>query len=167
MQITINDANILIDLVELDLLSQFFALNFEFHTTDFVIAELYISQLQAFQSFIDAQKLRIRVFNSEELNNIANLLQSNLSMADCSVLYLAKQNNACLLTGDGNLRKTAERQNIAVKGILFVFDELVIQSQLQPQEAIDKLNQLMRINKRLPVADCNNLLTKWANRITP
>jgi hypothetical protein len=40
MKIHINDANILIDLVHLDLVVPFLALNFELYTTDFVFAEL-------------------------------------------------------------------------------------------------------------------------------
>jgi hypothetical protein len=40
MRIIVNDANILIDLVELQLLPQFFALEFEFYTTTLILEEL-------------------------------------------------------------------------------------------------------------------------------
>ena len=39
MRIVVNDANILIDLVELELLPHFFDLEFEFQTTDLIIDE--------------------------------------------------------------------------------------------------------------------------------
>ena len=40
MKIFINDANVLIDLVELDLVSEFASLPYELHTTDFVLNEI-------------------------------------------------------------------------------------------------------------------------------
>lgn len=40
MKIHINDANILMDIVQLDLASVFLELNFELYTTDFVFAEI-------------------------------------------------------------------------------------------------------------------------------
>lgn len=40
MKLLINDANILIDIVKLEIVEAFFALDFDLHTTDFVLAEL-------------------------------------------------------------------------------------------------------------------------------
>ena len=40
MTIVVNDANILIDLVKLELLQSFFNLSFEFYTTDLVLGDL-------------------------------------------------------------------------------------------------------------------------------
>lgn len=44
MIVVVNDANILIDLVKLQLLPNFFGLEFEFYTTDLVLDELYDEQ---------------------------------------------------------------------------------------------------------------------------
>lgn len=44
MKVVINDANILIDIVKLELLLQFSKLNFEMYTTDFVVEELNLEQ---------------------------------------------------------------------------------------------------------------------------
>jgi len=40
MILLVNDANILIDLLKIDLLAAFFRLSYEFHVTDFVTAEI-------------------------------------------------------------------------------------------------------------------------------
>ncbi len=40
MILLVNDANILIDLLKIDLLKQFFQLQYEFHITDIVVAEI-------------------------------------------------------------------------------------------------------------------------------
>ena len=44
MIIIVNDANILIDLVELKILHLFFQLEFEFHTTNLILEELFVEQ---------------------------------------------------------------------------------------------------------------------------
>ena len=44
MKILINDANILIDLIELELLQEFSLLEFEMCTTDFILAEIEDTQ---------------------------------------------------------------------------------------------------------------------------
>ena len=44
MTIVVNDANILIDLVKLQILNQFFGLDFQFLTTDLVLEELHDHQ---------------------------------------------------------------------------------------------------------------------------
>lgn len=168
MQIVINDANILIDLFELDLLNAFFALSFDFLVTDLVLAELHLAQAQALKPFIDAGKLAVKIFTAEELLNIAAMQTSNLSIPDCSAFYVAKMTVVgWLFTGDANLRKTAERQGCVVKGILFIFRELVAQGHLSTQDGTDKLRLLMQRNSRLPSKDCNDLLDDWARSISP
>jgi len=44
MILVVNDVNILIDLIKLDILPQFFNLKLMFHTTSFVLYELHDSQ---------------------------------------------------------------------------------------------------------------------------
>ncbi len=167
MQITISDANILIDLIQLDLLAVFFSLNFDFQTTDFIVNELYPTQQQALQPFRNSGKLKVNTFSPIEMAAISTLQRSNLSFADCSGLYVAKKESAWLLTGDGNLRKTAETESITVKGILFILDAIVVANLLLPSEATNKLNELKNINNRLPAEACNQLLAKWAAMISP
>jgi hypothetical protein len=57
MIIVVNDANILIDLVQLDLLSNFFELEFKFHTTDLVLNELHKHQQDKLLPYIEDQVL--------------------------------------------------------------------------------------------------------------
>lgn len=91
MKVAINDTNILIDLVHLDLLAVFFQLSFEFYTTDFVIEELTDStQKEAIDEFINSEKLLVHTFEGEQIIDIVNLKTKNLSITDCSVLYLTQ-----------------------------------------------------------------------------
>ncbi len=53
MKVVVNDANILIDLVKLELLPQFFALGHLFYTTDIILEELYPDQVEQLHKFIE------------------------------------------------------------------------------------------------------------------
>lgn len=154
MEIVVNDANIFIDLHTVGLLDAFFRLPLAVHTVDFVVAEISNDeQKMAVERHIEDGSLTVRGFNPAELSEILVLqstARSNLSFPDCSVWYYARKNGYALLTGDGRLRRKAEKDNVTVRGILYVFDRLVEEAVITPAEAADKLDELMSLNPRLP-----------------
>jgi predicted nucleic acid-binding protein len=77
---------------------------------------------------------------------------------------LAMQCKATLLTGDGALRKHAIAENVSVHGILWIFDRMVIQRILKPQDAAKHLRQLMKMNPRLPADECKKRLSHWTGK---
>lgn len=92
MIIIVNDANILIDLIELQLLPNFFALAFEFHTTPLVFEELEKEQQYTLLTYVDSGDLIVREMTHEQLTEINNIQKSKpaLSPQDCSAFYQAK-----------------------------------------------------------------------------
>ncbi len=84
-----------------------------------------------------------------------------LSFEDCSVWYYSKKKKGALLTGDAKLRRHAEKDNVQVRGILFVFDEIVKQNLLKPAEAALKISQLKQINPRLPINELDKRIRNW------
>ena len=71
MNLLINDANILIDIVKLDIVEAFLSLNFDLHTTDFVFAELNADQ----QESIRSGRLKIiQTENQQDFDAIMNLV---------------------------------------------------------------------------------------------
>ena len=154
MEIVVNDANIFIDLHSVGLLDVFFRLPLYVHTVDFVVAEILdAGQKKAVKQHIEDGSLTVRSFNSDELSEILGLqstARSNLSFTDCSVWYYARKNGYAMLTGDGRLRRKAEKDNVPVRGILYVFDQLVEEAVITPAVAADKLEELMSLNPRLP-----------------
>ena len=164
MRIVINDANILIDLIHLELITLFFQLEkLELKTTDFVFEELNYEQKEALQNFVDDGKLLIIDSEEEDLINISNILSQTkgLSFEDCSVWYFAKLHDGILLTGDGKLRKQSSHDGVEVRGILFIFDHLLLNGLISFEFAILKLNQLYQINDRLPIEAKNKRLDCW------
>ena len=163
MIILVNDANILIDLLKIDLLESFFQLQYEFHVTDLVAAEIQEDDITELDHFIANGSLRKKSFSFEELMQIQLLevAHKRLSIADCSCLFHARKIFAKLLTGDSVLRKTAEQEQILVHGILWIFDELIKQEVVTREQAHKKLSYLMTKNPRLPAAECKKRLQKW------
>ena len=169
MRVVINDANILIDLAKLELLDVFSKLNFELHTTDFVLEELNESQRVLIDKLILDNVLNIiKTEDIFDLMGINNLLErtNGLSFEDCSVWYYSKKMNGILLTGDGKLRKQARKDEIEVKGIIYIFDELIDQGLISYGIAILRMKQLVQLNVRLPKAEIEKRLAEWeANNI--
>ncbi len=165
MRIIINDANILIDLVHLDLTNVFFQLKeLELKTTDFVFEELLEDQKIILNEFIDNNRLEILESVEDDLSEILNIQSqtTGLSFEDCSVWYFAQKTNGILLTGDGKLRKQSSQNGIEVKGILYIFDQLLIQELISFDLAILKINQLYELNDRLPIEAKNERINSWS-----
>ncbi len=166
MKIIVNDANILIDLVELELLPQFFQLDFEFHTTDLILEELLENQFDEFVTYIESGRLIVNEISEEDLVEIINLQISKptLSEQDCSAIYQAENKNAILITSDNALRKFAKQRNVDVHGHLWVFDCLVDNNILTGDQAKQKLEQLTNvINPKLglPAHECSKRIRNW------
>jgi predicted nucleic acid-binding protein len=90
----------------------------------------------------------------------------NVSVTDCSVWYYAKQHDYILLTGDRQLRVRAIGANVAVKGIVFVFDLMVEHRLITPTFAADKLEELYHINQRLPKKIIQERLDSWRSNFS-
>ncbi|MCK5323684.1 MAG: hypothetical protein KAJ45_06035 [Desulfobulbaceae bacterium] len=159
----VNDANILIDLLKIDLLDSFFQLEYDFQVTDMAFAEIQEANATDLSFFLDNGLLTRQGFSFEELLRIQFLEVENpaISIADCSCLYLSRKVSATLLTGDAALRRVAEQNDIPVHGILWVFDEMVDGGIISKQEARDKLFELMELNPRLPAKECQKRIKAW------
>ena len=164
-RIVISDANVIIDLLSVSLLEAFFALPCEISTTDFVISEITRPEQQKIiQKFVKSKKLSVVSFDADEFSEVI-LLRSkcpnNATIEDCSVWYYAKKVNGRLLTGDAKLRSAAEKDNVKVSGILFLFDNFVEYGILTASEAAENLESLMTCNIRLPKGECLSRIRKW------
>lgn len=147
MRIAVTDACIFIDLLELTMVSPFFSLNLEVHTTTDVMSELYQEQQEILKAYQTVGKLMVHNLTSEDLLAIqAADYPKALSQQDKSVIHLATQLEAMLLSSDGVVRKYAQKSAIETHGIFWVFDQLVDQRLLAKDSAISKLSQLMNGN---------------------
>ena len=165
-RLVVSDTNILIDLVKLGILVDFFFLPWEIHTTDFVMDELTDSaQNEAVMHFYKRGRLIVGSLSEEDIAAVferSSQPACRLSPTDLSVLHYASKIDGCsILTGDKLLRETAEKEGTEVHGILFVFDALVDQKMLPETLAADLLEKLYSFNKHLPSGEVEKRINKW------
>jgi rRNA-processing protein FCF1 len=160
MKLLINDANILIDIVKLDIVEAFLSLDFNLHTTDFVFSELKKSQQESLTS---ANLQIIKTESLDDFTGIMMLMNSHigLSFEDCSVWHYALKMNGVLISGDGLLRKNARISGVEVRGIIFIIEEMKIQAKLPCRDCIQKLEELKSINDRLPKHEIDKRIQDW------
>lgn len=169
MKIVINDANILIDLVKLKLLQQFAQLPFQLYTTDVVYEEIKDHQKEPIRALHKKELLYIIEIeeSSNDYDGIFELLikSNGLSFEDCSVLYYSKKMEGTLLTGDGKLRKFASKDNVEVRGVIYIFDELLDHGLLDYETAFYKIKELCKTNNRLPKKQIESRIKLWESKI--
>jgi hypothetical protein len=168
MIIVVKDANVIIDLIKLDLVEEFFQLPLEVHTTQPIIEdELYPDQKKLLQKEIYKGNLTIHEFTGKEIIVIRKIQNQNRSLSyyDCGAYYCAQKLDAGLLTSDKRLRNLAKRNKMEYHGHLWILDEMVNSGILKGSTAIDKLNQLDQINPQLglPKQLCRKMKKKWQN----
>jgi len=158
-EIAIKDACILIDLIDLALLKEFFQLDLIVFTTPQVINEITDeNQKLEVNQFLDKGVLNIDAEGVFE--KIQDLVEefSTLSFADCSVIEVAERRNAIIFSADGSLRKISKKQGFTVRGTLWIIKEFYEKNILTGEEAIRKLELYSEINERAPRKEINKLI---------
>ncbi|RYX87679.1 hypothetical protein EON73_00900 [bacterium] len=147
MRIAITDACIFIDLYDLDLLSRFFSLELEIHTSTDVLYELFDRQQELLIQYETNAKLTIHTLSEQDRVELRlGTFLKGLSENDRTVLFLAAKLKAIVLSSDKTVRKQANKQAIETHGMFWIFDQLVDSGLLDKKEASDKLQQLVNTN---------------------
>lgn len=164
MTLLIHDANVLIDLISIDLLDFALELPFNMATTDLVYREIEDpKQARALASCIKKGKIAVIASTILEMSAITDYMAAlpSLSLADSSVLYHAAEKKGIVITGDGQLRKAAMARHITVHGTPWILSQLVAAKSIDPSRAIEKMDSLLEINPRLPHKECRKLQDAW------
>lgn len=162
--ILINDSCILFDLVDLNLLDDFFQQEFSFYTTYSVIEEIIDdSQMLVIKEYVSNKKLIVD--NQDLLESIESIydLYPSLSFTDSSVLELAIRKKGILLSSDKSLRNISKQNDINVKGLLWIIKTLVEKNIISSEKAIEKLNLYPQINVRAPIKEINKCKQELVN----
>jgi len=167
MKVVVQDASVLIDLAAADLLEAWFSLGIETLTSSFVWREVNRrAQKAKLRAFARDKRIQVVDMGTEVLSEIVLLkmdLPAKLSLNDASVLHLAVERTAVLLTGDRNLRTSAEARAVTVYSLPALMDYMVQEEALAAATAVTKLELLCRLNSRLSKKECEPLLAKWRN----
>jgi len=164
MKIAVTDANIFIDLIEIEIFHFLFELGLEIHTTKAVYDQLIQEQQAIVEPYVQSKALIVYNFSFEELMEIYAIeFPPGLEAADQSVYYYSTKIEAMVLSGDKKLRTFCESNDVEVRGVLWVFDNFVSKSVISKRVAASKLQLLMDINNRLPFEDCRKRISKWSS----
>jgi predicted nucleic acid-binding protein len=165
MIIVITDACFLIDLIDIDLFEEFLGLKYEVHITSSVFSELEGDEyVKPVSKCIKQKKMFLYNLTAADQTALEKLMRkhsSKLSEPDCSCLYLAKEIKATILTCEKLLTKVAIKLNLDVHGSLWILDQLLDNSIITKRIAYRKLKDLISINPRLPVKECQKRLKRW------
>lgn len=161
MIIVVHDACALIDLLQADLIPAWVKCGVEIHTTELALLEVENDATPLHQS----GRLVIKNHSADELKELRSFktkVKKSLSVEDCSVLRLASELSAPLLTGDADLRSTAEQLGVRVHGMLWVLDVLVERGQFLKNDAARTLRDLIKCGSRFPSNEVEQRLRDWA-----
>ncbi|TCS87192.1 hypothetical protein EDD80_1053 [Anseongella ginsenosidimutans] len=162
MKLTITDACIFIDLHLLGLVVPFFELDVETHTSLDVFNELNEEQQHLLSAYQSMGKLTVHTIHHEDRIAIHKVgYPKALSEMDCTVLYLAVQLGAIVLSSDKTVRNFAKKSSIEYHGMLWILDELVVQNRIASTVAASKLRQLITSNY---IYQNNAVLVKEMNK---
>jgi predicted nucleic acid-binding protein len=161
----VTDTNILIDLLTVNLEGLLFQIGAEICTTDFVMGELTQNdERERMEKFEKAEQLRVVSF--EDVGPILTMpiKRNGLKIADRSALFVAQQEKAVLLSGDGDLRKEAQEKGGEVHGAIWLFEIFVEQLLIAPNDAYEVLAAMLSVGRRLPEGVIEGLAVKWGVR---
>lgn len=163
MKVAVKDANVLIDLVEGDLLGLWFRLGIETHVPDLVLEEVKNpGQRRIVLAMVEAGNLKVRTFDPMQVIRIDSYKRLyRVSLADAAAILLAEQLQATLLSGDKLVRKGGQSLGIEVRGLLWVFDELVHRELLDAADAALRLNRVVEAGAHLPAEEVQARLRTW------
>ena len=147
-RLLISDANILIDLEDGGLLAELFQLPFQFQVPDM----LFFDELEADHGYLLDYGLQLGELSPESMAEVEFLVKKygQPSRYDCFALALAMQEHCPLLTGDKNLRRAAEQENIEVKGTLWIVEAMIMQQIINVQTARKAYDIMKLKGRRLP-----------------
>lgn len=158
-RVYVSDTNIWSHFRHGGLLEELFALPIAFASTDFVLNELPAGESEQLQ----ALGLIVEKLEAEGVAALFELMveHNNSALADVSCYYVAKEKGLPLLTGDGQLRKQAERDGVEVRGALWLLDQLVQQKVIASNHAAAALQAMLDAGARLPQPECNKRFGDW------
>lgn len=147
MKLAVTDACIFIDLIELQLTSEFFGLPIEIHTSLDVYNEIYDEQKELLKAYRSVGKLKVHNITSDEMARIQKTpFPKSLSDSDKTVIFLAEKLNATVISSDKPVRNYSKAHAIEYHGMLWIFDQIIDAKLISPDIAIVKMDQLVANN---------------------
>ncbi len=127
MRVVISDSSVLIDLAKARLIENTLALPYEFVISDVIFADELIDLRHYNKEQLLELGFKISSLEGEEVETVFEygVRYKPLTTYDCFALVLAETiAEAILLTGDGDLRKAAQRHKVETHGIVWLCEQM-------------------------------------------
>lgn len=160
-QLLVSDSNIFIDLEYCQLTHKLFELPYHFCTPDL----LFEFELKAQHAHLLESGLRTLTLSSQFVSDIKKLSKKYIKTSTYNLmsLLLAKQEECPLLTGDEALRDEASKEDIIVKGTIWILEQMVFHKILSKNEVLSALDTMKNSGRRLPFKKAKKLLESAKN----
>ena len=127
MRVVISDSSVLIDLAKARLIENTLALPYEFVIPDVIFADELIDLRHYRKEQLLELGFKTGSLTGEQVRTVLqySVNYKPLTANDCFALVLAESiEQAILLTGDGDLRKTAQRHKVETHGIIWLCEQM-------------------------------------------
>ena len=129
MRVVVSDTSCMIDLRKVHLLEALLRLPYTFVMPDTLFEDEWLCLTDTEKRTLRDLGLEVRSLPGQLVHRASFYFNehSQLALNDCFALTLAEEIGGCiLLTGDGPLRRIAEDNDIEVRGVLWITDELEV-----------------------------------------
>jgi predicted nucleic acid-binding protein len=159
MLLLISDANILIDIEAGDLIAPMFSLGYQFAVPDV----LFYEELEEQHSYFLELGLQVRGVDEKGIQRVLDLGRNykKPSRNDLFALVLAEREKCPLLTGDAELRKAAEAEDLQVNGTLWLIEKMICEKRITTIVARAALKKMQNSGRRLPWNLAKDMLLKF------
>ncbi|NBA78447.1 hypothetical protein GOQ04_23020 [Emticicia sp. ODNR4P] len=145
LKIVVTNACIFIDLFDLELIMSFFKLEIEIHTTSFVYSELLPEQQRILDIYHSVGKLIVHnICESDFIQINLEDYPKAISETDKSVLHIANELSASILSSDKIVINCAKNRGIEYYGMIWIFDRLMETDLICSKTASIKRKQLIQ-----------------------
>ena len=127
MRVVISDSSVLIDLAKVKLIERTLALPYEFVIPDVIFADELIDLRHYKKEQLIELGFKTGSLTGEQVRTVLQygVNYKPLTANDCFALVLAESiEQAILLTGDADLRKTAQRHKVETHGIIWLCEQM-------------------------------------------
>jgi hypothetical protein len=162
MKPVVIDVNVFLDLIKLQMLECLFKYGFQVYSTREVIDHLNENQSQPLKQFIESGQLIVYHLSETELEEAICITSSRaLEIADKSVAWLSIHLSGYLILANSLYARYFETNQSEIKDLIWLFDILIEEHIISHVFAIQKIKQLLKINRRISREECGKRIIKW------
>lgn len=162
MKLLISDANIFIDVKVGKQIEVMFQLPESFAVPNILYEEELLQRHPELPSY-GLQVLEIEERFMREAYRLRGIY-TQPSQNDLFALALAKQEQCSLLTGDKKLRAVAKKEDVTVRGTLWLIERLLEERKITITTAEQAYNRMKKEGRRLPWKEVDTQIKKFRNR---